>query len=289
MSVSVWTDESDLSRIADSALNIAARFWFLVAVVGQWIFLVYVVAFYGGSAIRGDLRAWNRVLPRGYVAGDTIGNLVVAIHLFLAVIIIVGGPLQLIPQVRRHAPSFHRWNGRLYVLTVFVTSIAGLYMIWSRGRADVVIRLGTSLHAVLIMSFAVFAVRFAIAGDISTHRRWALRLFMVVNAGWFFRIGLMRWILLDQGPAGFDPKTLAGPFLTFFSIADYILPLAILEIYLRTKDRGSVSGRFALATVLLALTVGMGVGLSSATRVMWLPRMQPTLVDNHHWSADQCS
>src|SRR5712691_5622884 len=113
-----------MSAGADSALKIAARFWFLVAVVGLWIFVVYVVAFYGGSAIQGDLEAWNRALPNGYVPGDTVGNFVVAIHLFLAVIIIVGGPLQLIPRIRRHAPSFHRWNGRLYMLTVFVTSIA---------------------------------------------------------------------------------------------------------------------------------------------------------------------
>src|SRR5712692_3482720 len=103
MSASVWTDGSDLSSVADSALKIAARFWFLVAVVGLWIFVVYVVAFYGGSAIQGDLEAWNRALPNGYVPGDTIGNFVVAIHLFLAVIIIVGGPLQLIPRIRRRA------------------------------------------------------------------------------------------------------------------------------------------------------------------------------------------
>ena len=274
MSVSVWTDASDLTSVADTALKIAARFWFLVAVVGQLIFVVYVVAFYGGSAIQGNLEAWNRALPRGYGPGDAIGNLVVAIRLFLAVIIIVGGPLQLIPQIRRYAPSFHRWNGRLYMLTVFVTSsIAGLYMVWSRGRADVVQHLGTSLHAVLIMSFAVFALRYAVARDISTHRQWALRLFMVVNAGWFFRIGLMRWIVLNQGPVGFDSKTFPGPFLTFFSLADYLLPLAILEIYLRTKDRASVGGRLGMTAGLLALTVAMGVGIFAATIFMWLPRM----------------
>ena len=102
MGASVWTDGSALSSVADTALQIAARFWFLVAVAGQWIFVVYVVVFYGGAAIQGDWVAWNRVMPRGYVPGHPIGNLVVAIHLFLAVVILVGGPLQLIPRIRRY-------------------------------------------------------------------------------------------------------------------------------------------------------------------------------------------
>jgi len=274
MSTSVWTDVSDLSSLADAALKLAARSWFLVAVAGQWIFLVYVISFYGGSAARGNLAAWNKVVPNAYTPGHTVGNVAVAMHLLLAVIIMVGGPLQLIPQMRRHAPTFHHWNGRLYMLAVFGTSIAGLHMVWSRGRADRVLQhLGVSLHAVLIMSFAVLALRYALARDISTHRRWALRLFMVVIAGWFFRIGLLHWIFFNGRPVGFDPMTFSDPLLNFLSFADYFLPLAILEIYLRAKDRASASGRFAMAAALLVLTVATGVGIFAATTVMWLPRI----------------
>src|ERR1700694_1657826 len=100
MSALVWTDVSDLSPVAGVVLRLAARLWFLVAVAVQWTFAAYVIAFYGATAIHGDLAAWNRVLPHGYVSGDIAGNLVVAIHLILGVVIVVGGPLQLIPQVR---------------------------------------------------------------------------------------------------------------------------------------------------------------------------------------------
>jgi hypothetical protein len=259
--------------VADTALTLSARFWFLVAVLGQWLFVTYVVVFYGGAALRGNFAAWNKVLPHGYVPGATMSNMAVAAHLLLAVVIMVGGPLQLIPQLRSLAPSFHRVNGRLYMLAVVMTSIAGLYMVWSRGRSSVVQSLGISLDAVLIMTFAILALRYAMAREISTHRRWALRLFMVVNAGWFFRIGLMEWIVLNRGPVGFSPKTFTGPFLNFLSFADYLLPLAILEIYLRTRDRGGVSGRFAMAVALVVLTLGMGVGIFAAATFMWLPRL----------------
>jgi hypothetical protein len=96
---------------------------------------------------------------------------------------------------------------------------------------------------------------------------------MVVNGVWFFRVGLMFWIAVNQGPVGFDPKTFTGPFLSFLSFADYLLPLAVLEIYLRTKDRAGVAGRFAMATVLFVLTLAMATGIVVATMGMWLPRM----------------
>ena len=274
MTTTVWTDRSDLSSAADTALTLTARFWFLVAVAGQWIFLVYVIAFYGGSAIRGQREAWNQVIPNGYTPGATLSNVAVAVHLSLAVIIMAGGPLQLLPGIRRRAPVFHRWNGRVYTLTVFVTSIVGLYMVWSRGRAELVQRVGISLDAVLIMTFAFLAVRSAIGRNLRTHRHWALRLLMVVNAGWFFRIGLMQWIFLNHGPADFDPKTFRGPFLSFLSFADYALPLILLEIYLRASDRGSPAGRFVMAAALMVATIATGVAIFAATMVLWLPHIR---------------
>jgi uncharacterized membrane protein len=274
MSASIWTDESDLSSAANTALKLAARFWFLVAVTGQWFFVVYVIAFYGGAAVRGNLASWNKVLPNGYTPGNLIANLAVAAHLLLAVIIMVGGPLQFIPRIRQLAPRVHRVNGRIYIPAVILTSIAGLYMVWSRARAGHLIQhLGISLDAILIVTFSILALRYAMARQISIHRRWALRLFMVVNAGWFFRIGLMEWVFLNRGPIGFDPKTFTGPFLNFLAFADYLLPLAVLEIYLRTKERGSTGARFAVAATLVVLTIGMGLGIFAAAMGMWLPRM----------------
>ena len=270
----VSTSGLKLHSVADTALKAAATFWFLVAVTGQWIFAYYVASFYGGSAVQGDFEKWNEVLPHGYIAGETMGNVAVATHLFLAVVIIVGGPLQLIPQIRTHARFFHHWNGRLYILTAFLISIAGLYMVWTRGTVGGLVgHISISINAILIMLCAALAWRYALARDFNTHRRWVLRLFLVVNGVWFFRIGLMFWLFLNNGPVGFDPETFQGPFLTFLGFAQYLLPLAVLELYLRTQDRASAPGRFAMASGLFVLTVAMGVGIFVATMGMWLPRL----------------
>lgn len=275
MSAGVSTVQSGLQFGADKALRAAARLWFLVAVIGQLFFVLYILSFYGGSAAQGDFAAWNKVLAGGHIPGDTLGNVALAIHLFVAAIITIGGPLQLSPQIRDRAPSFHRWNGRVYLLTAFTAGITGLYMVWIRGGTvgDVVQHLGVSLNAILIMFFAAMAVRYAMARDLRAHRRWALRLFLVVSGVWFFRVGLFFWLILNQGPAGFDPKTFQGPFLSFLSFAQYLVPLAVLEIYLRTKDGAHTSGRIAMAASLFVLTVAMGIGIFGATMGMWLPRI----------------
>jgi hypothetical protein len=68
-------------------------------------------------------------MPNAYISGDNFGNIVLTIHLLTAVIIIGGGPLQLIPQIRSMFPVFHRWLGRMYMLFVFFGANAGLYLI----------------------------------------------------------------------------------------------------------------------------------------------------------------
>lgn len=266
--------EVKLNSVAEKSLKSAAAFWFVTALIGQWMFVYYIVAFYGGSAVQKNFEAWNKVFPRGYIAGHTIGNFAVAIHLFLAVIIHIGGPLQLVPQIRARFPDFHRWTGRIYLPTAVIISIVGLYMVWFRGAVgDFGQHIAISLNGVLIIIFAGIALRYALRYDIATHRRWALRLFIVVSGVWFFRIGFMLWIVINGGPAGFDPKTFTGPFLSFWAFADYLLPLAVLELYLRARDRGGAPSRIAMAVGLFVLTVAMCVGIFAATMGMWLPRI----------------
>lgn len=83
----------------------------------------------------------------------------------------------------------------------------------------------------------------------------------------------MAWIALNQGPAGFDPKKFEGPFLTFLAFAQYLLPLVLLEAYLRIRDHGGSRARLAMAGVLGGATLLTALGIGAATMIMWLPRM----------------
>jgi len=263
------------SAVAVTSLKAAVRFWVAMVVIGQLIFAFTVASFYGRAAVRGDLQLWNRFMTHGYIPGDRAGNLAVVIHLVSAVIINLAGAIQLIPQIRDRAPSFHRWNGRLYIVTAFTISLAGLYMMWVRGSSgDLSQHLGTTLMAALIMLCAAMALRYALARDFKTHRRWALRLYLVVSASLFIRAVLFLSLFLNRGPFGFDPNTFTGPFLTLLAFAQYLVPLAVLEIYFRAQDRGGAPGRFAMTAGLLVLTVALGAGIFTVTLGVWLPAIK---------------
>lgn len=256
------------------SLKYAASLWFSVAIIGQFLFAYYILGFYVVSALRDNLAKWSDVLPHGYIQGDGAGNFSIITHIFLAASITAAGVLQMIPQIRQHAPVFHRWNGRIYLTSLVIAATTGLYMVWFRkGVGDFAQHLGVSLNAVLILSCAAMSLRYALARQFALHRRWALRMFIVANGVWFFRIGLMFWIAINQGPAGFDPKTFQGPFLSFLSFANSLIPLMVLELYLRTQDSQNSTARFSMAGTLLVLSMASGVGIFVAFMGMWLPHL----------------
>ena len=272
MSTAVMTPRLELDSLAHSAVKAAARFWFVVAVIGQLVFAFATASFYGLTALRGDYHGWR--ISQGHVAGDLTGNSAVAMHLISAVVIMLAGAVQLVPQVRSRFPVFHRWNGRIYMLAALAVSAAGAYMTWRGSVGDLSQHIGGSLNAVFIWLFAGMALRYAVARDFRTHRRWALRLFLVVSAAWFFRIAVFLSFIVFKGPVGFDPATFRGPFLTFMSFGQYLLPLAFLELYLRAQERPGAILRMATAAGLFFVTLAMGAGVFAVTVAAWAPEVK---------------
>ena len=260
---------------ADAALAVAARLWFITAVIGQWAFLYYIAAFYDAASLRGDFSAWSRntLLLKGYIAGDTPGNFAFAAHVLLAAIVTFGGALQLIPQIGTRWVAVHRWNGRLFVLTAMAGAISGLLMIWVRGsRANFTAGLATSIDAVLIIAFAALAWRSALAREIATHRRWALRTWIAANAVWFQRIGIFGWTTLHHAQVGMT-KHFDGWFDLTWAFGCFVLPHAVLELYLRVKDESGPCGRYAMASGILFLAALTGFGGYSAWMFVWRPSL----------------
>jgi tetratricopeptide (TPR) repeat protein len=275
MSTAVMPSSIGQGRRAGKALRVAGGFWLAVTVVGQFIFAFAVASFYGLTAFRGDYYAWHRLISRGLVSGDTAGNSAIAAHVTSAAIIMFAGSLQLIPQIRNRFPVFHRWNGRIYMSFAVLGGAAGLYLTWVRGTVgDIYQHIGSSLGALLIFIFATLALRSALARDFIAHRRWALRLFLVVSGAFFIRLALVLTGVIFQGPVGFNPQTFTGPFLTFLTFGQYLVPLAVLEIYFRAQDRPSARNRYAAAGLLFVMTLLMIGGIFAVTLTTWMPQVR---------------
>ena len=223
----------------------------------------YIAAFYGASAVAGELETWNRLAAIGrspYVAGDTYGNLAYLAHALGAGIIAFGGALQLIPWIRTHAPTFHHWNGRLFLLTVTGLSLSGFYLVWVRGTSpSMTDAISTTINGVLILTFAAFTLRHAMARNIEVHKRWAMRLYLVSNAQWFLRVGMFSYFVINK-MLGND-VSFGDPFLIFWTFGCYLVPIAVLQLYFWAKERGGALSRISVAGGLVALTLAMGVGI----------------------------
>jgi len=250
---------------AQMALRAAARLWFVTAVIGQWAFLYYIAAFYGPSTLTGHFEAWRRntMLTMSYVPGDTVGNLTFAGHVLLAAVIAFGGALQIVPQIRARAPAVHRWNGRLFMVVALGLAVSGLYITWVRERSPVLGGLGISLNAVLIILCVTLAWRTAVARDFAAHRRWALRAWIAGNGQWFTRVGFMAVAVVH--------RAWGEPFFMFWGYASTLVPLAVLELYLRADANGGPRARLAVANGLLVLTVLIGIGIFGVYMGMWRP------------------
>lgn len=253
----VATGSAPRRALGVGVLNAATTLWFAVLVTGQALFLYFIFAFYGPGAMSADFEAWNRhpLISDPYVEGDLVGNVVFASHILMAAIITFGGTIQLIPWIRARAIGMHRWNGRVFMVAAITASLGGLYVVWIRhgGSGDSLSHVSISLNAVLILLFAGLAWRAAATRNIASHRRWAMRAFMVTNGVFFLRFGFGAWVVITQVEP--SPTT-----FHVFAFLSYLLPLALTELYLRAKEAGGVA-RLSMAGIVLAAAGYLAIGI----------------------------
>lgn len=257
---------------ANVFLRRTAIAWFALAALGQLAFVLFIAGFYGSRTLSGNPAAWNdKPHITGYTDGDHLGNAAFLSHALLGGLFTVSGLVQMLPTVRRNHPRLHRWNGRLYMVSAYALALGGLWLTWGRGSyLSVISALSVSGNAFLILVFAFLAWRAAIARSFGDHRRWAMRTFLVANGVWFFRVFIMAWVILNQSPLGMT-RRLDGPADIALQFGSYLLPLALLEAYFAAERLQQARLSAFVATLLLAATVLMAVGIVGTVAGMWLP------------------
>ena len=253
------------------ALRRTVRLVFAAIAAGQIAFLVFLLAYYLPRTVSGNFARWNdKPLIDGHIPGDDLGNAMFAVHVTFAAIITLTGLMQPVAAIRARWPQVHRWSGRIFLLSAVLLALGGLWQTWVRGSYGSAVGAGgTTLNAFLILGAGAMALSAARARNFAAHRRWALRLFIVASAVWFIRVFYMAWALATGG-AGIGDN-LDGPFDLAVGYLATLLPLAILEIYLRAEAGGSTAQRWA-ATAVLALSVPVIIaGSIGAWMMMWSP------------------
>ncbi|MAE87863.1 MAG: hypothetical protein CMB80_34325 [Flammeovirgaceae bacterium] len=272
MSVLIEKEVGKAKLNASKALDLSAKIWVGVACVGFAFFIYHILFFYGGTTLSGDLAKWNDRLYNGLVTGDRLGNVALFAHVFLAALITFGAPLQLIPATQTRFRTFHRWNGKVYMVTALIMSVSGLIMVLSPHRTVLggwAMASGNIINATSIIIAAITAWWFAMKGKFKQHREWALRLFIVANGVWFIRVMFGFWILINGGAPG-HTDLFEGPFDIFLALSHTILPLILMEFYIRAVKSTSHQFKWVMTFTIGVLTIALGMGVFMATIIFWI-------------------
>jgi len=188
-------------------------------------------------------------------------------------LISLSGIFQLFPTIRTHFPRFHRINGRVYLIFGLMGAIGGLYLTWVTGsRLSDLGALGVTLNGLLIPVMVYFAWYYALKRDYSRHQRFAVHAFILINGVWTFRLLLMGWFMLNQGPLG-NSANLDGPADIILSFASYLLPILIAELIFKAREHNTLVLQVAaIVAVGIAIIITI-MGTVAATMMMWGPRI----------------
>ncbi|WP_298126051.1 DUF2306 domain-containing protein [Brevundimonas sp.] len=270
--MSSHSSPAPIGGAAAGALRWAGILWFVVAAIGQAAFVGFILAFYGTRTVAGNYAGWNdKPLIDGYIAGDAVGNFVFAAHVLLASVVTFAGLMQLVPAIRRAVPALHRWTGRTFLIVAGFMALSGFWLTLVRGTSlSTVSSAAIVVDGVLILIFGGLAWQHAVKRRFDQHRLWAMRTFMAVSGVWFLRVGIMGWVLVNQGPVGMS-NNLSGPADIVLVFGSYLIPLGLLELYFRAGRSAHAAPKLLTAALVLVAAVFTAIGVFGTIALMWGP------------------
>jgi uncharacterized membrane protein len=120
-------------------------------------------------------------------------------HTLGGMIATVIGPFQFLRSVRLRYPGVHRWLGRVYLISVFSSALAALYL-----------APGSYASSTFGIAFIALAVAWLFTGtrafltirrgDVTSHRRWMIRNYALTYAAVTLRVQIPLLIVLGLSP-----------------------------------------------------------------------------------------
>lgn len=262
----------------DAAMRWSARLLVAVTWVSGVIFAAYIVAFFGGVAVRGDSQRWNEALPGLYDVHSPLTTAAIGAHFMTGGLLLLLGPIQLIGRLRLARPGLHRWLGRVYIMSAGAAGLGGLAFIIGQGTiGGPLMDVGFGLYGALMILCATLAYVHARSGRYEWHRAWAIRLFALTIGSWLYRMEYGLWSLLFGNigrAAGFS-----GWFDAIMVFFFYAPNLIVAEVFIRTgrKGQGAVANFGAVVLLLAASTFVIAVTWIFTANI-WGPRMVSSFI-----------
>lgn len=150
----------------------------------------------------------------------------IRIHILLAIISLITGPLGVIKAIRNKSRKFHRWNGRLYVLSIILNFIPGVYVsCFATGGLPSTI--GFLILNTLWLGTTILGFRYIKRQKVMLHSQWITRSFFLS----FANITIYIIVAISHNLMNFS----YGNSYTIAVWLSWILNLLVSEFMIRKK------------------------------------------------------
>ncbi|MFS0645754.1 DUF2306 domain-containing protein [Siminovitchia sp. 179-K 8D1 HS] len=112
------------------------------------------------------------------LADESLWLLMIRIHISLAIISLMTGPLGAIKAIRAKSSSFHRWNGRIYILSIIFNFIPGVYVSFF-ATGGWLSTAGFLILNALWLGTTILGYWYIKRGKIMLHSQWITRSFLL--------------------------------------------------------------------------------------------------------------
>ncbi|MEB9682983.1 hypothetical protein BK742_17765 [Bacillus thuringiensis serovar pingluonsis] len=160
------------------------------------------------------------------IANESLWILMIRIHIILAITSLLTGPLEIIKRIRVKSLKFHRWNGRLYVLSIILNFIPGVYVSFF-ATGGFLSTTGFLILDILWLGTTILGYLSIKKQKVILHSQWMIRSFFLSFAN------MTIYIIV-----AITHKVLNFPYGTSYTIAVWlcwILNLLIAELIIRKK------------------------------------------------------
>lgn len=119
------------------------------------------------------------------------------IHIIPSVVAMALGPFQFLPKLRARRPLLHRWMGRIYLGSVLIGGISGLYMA-QFATGGLAAEIGFAALAILWIFTGYKAYTAIRRGAVQAHRAWLIRNYALTFAAVTLRIYTRTFFLMGM-------------------------------------------------------------------------------------------
>lgn len=193
----------------------------LLIISGMWVMHTLTKNFVVDPSFQGFLSKKDELL-----SNQMLWVMMIRVHIILAIIALLTGPLGIIKRLRLNSLTFHRWNGRVYVLSIVLNFIAGLYVsFFATGGWPSTI--GFLILNTLWLITTILGYIYIKRKDVLRHSQWIIRSFFLSFANMI--IYIMVAITHNGLDLSYDLSYTIAVWLC------WIFSLAIAEIVIRKK------------------------------------------------------